>query len=161
MYACLFWRTFFTFLCINFINVSVQKTKLFYIVPSLFGQSPSIFCMPGLSLHINYMYYVLFIICHLAEIQIHKQNFYFDFQNTLPFFVHFFFLSIFVFFSRWIKANQTVLYLLCIQVIVCISHLYTTIEYKMLLYVTDLLEVWHPNPVSSFLHQFHFHLSDL
>lgn len=138
-YVCMFvLSTFFTFLCINFIHVSVQKTKLFYIVPSLFGQSPSIFCMPGLSLHINYMYYVLFIICHLAEIQIHKQNFYFDFQNTLPFF---FFLSIFVFFSRLIKANQTVLYLLCIQVIVCIYYLYTTIEYKMLLYVTDLLEV--------------------
>lgn len=123
-------------------SMSLYKRQSFFnIVPSLFGQKPSIFCMTDLCLHINYMYYVLFIICHLAEIQIHKQNFYFDFQNTLPFFAHFFFLSIFVFFSRLIKANQTVLYILCIQVIVCISHLYTTIEYKMLLYVTDLLKV--------------------
>lgn len=85
--------------------------------------------MPGLCLHINY--YVLFIICLVTVIQLHKQNFHFDFQNTLPFFVHVFFLYNFVFFSRWIKANSTVLHkyhVYCVQFsFICLQS--TTVEY--------------------------------
>lgn len=94
-----------------------------------FWTKPRIFYMPGLCLHISY--YVLFIICLVTVIQLHKQNFHFDFQNTLPFFVHVFFLYNFVFFSRWIKANSTVLHkyhVYCVQ----FSFIYlqsTTVEY--------------------------------
>lgn len=106
-----------------------KRQSIFYIVSSLFGQNPSIFCIPGLCLHINY--YVVFIIYLVAVIQLHKQNLHFDFQNTLPFFVHVFFLYNFVFFSRWIKANSTVLHkyhVYCVQ----FSFIYlqsTTVEY--------------------------------